>query len=61
MLINLNYRLWNKVNRTVPTGGWAEAKVDIDMTNDELRNTAAVLSGEYVTLDTCWEGRDLSN
>ncbi|KAG6357810.1 hypothetical protein INS49_013689 [Diaporthe citri] len=65
MLINLSDRLWDKVNKTLPTGdddfGGAEPKVDMDILNDVLGDTATVLSGEYVTLNSHWEAWDLPN
>lgn len=65
MLINLSDRLWDKVNKTLPTGdhdfGGAEPKVDMDILNDLLGDTATVLSGEYVTLNSHWEAWDLPN
>lgn len=65
MLINLSDRLWDKVNKTLPTGdddfGGAEPKVDMDILNDVLGDTATVLSGEYVTLNSHWETWDLPN
>lgn len=65
MLINLSDRLWDKVNNTLPTGdddfGGAEPKVDMDILNDVLGDTATVLSGEYVTLNSHWEAWDLPN
>lgn len=63
MLINLSDRLWGKVNNTFPTSekdfGGAEPKVDMDILNDVLGDTATVLSGEYVTLNSHWETWDL--
>lgn len=63
MLINLSDRLWDKVSKTFPTGeddfGGAEPKVDMDILNDVLGDTATVLSGEYVTLNSHWEAWDL--
>lgn len=65
MLINLSDRLWDKVNKTFPTGeedlGGAEPKVDMDIINDVLGDTATVLSGEYVTLNSHWETWELPN
>lgn len=64
MLINLSDRLWDKVNKTLPASGGpggAESKVDMDIMNDELGDTATVLSGEYVTLNSHWEDWDLPN
>lgn len=64
MLINLSDRLWDKVNKTFPISGGsdgAESKVDMDIMNDELGDTATVLSGEYVTLNSHWEDWDLPN
>lgn len=65
MLIKLSDRLWYKVNKTLPTGdddfGGAEPKVDMDIINDALGDTATVLSGEYVTLNSHWEDWDLPN
>lgn len=65
MLINLSDRLWDKVKNTLPTGdddfGGAEPKVDMDILNDVLGDTATVLSGEYVTLNSHWEAWDLPN
>lgn len=65
MLVKLSDRLWNKVNKTLPTGddnfGGAEPRVDMDIMNDVLGDTATVLSGEYVTLNSHWEDWDLPN
>lgn len=65
MLINLSDRLWDKVNQTLPTGdddfGGATPKLDMDILNELLGDTATVLSGEYVTLNSHWEAWDLPN
>lgn len=64
MLINLSDRLWDKVNKTFPTGEEdhdSEARVDMDIINDELGDTTTILSGEYVTLNSHWEAWDLPN
>lgn len=65
MLINLSDRLWDKVNKTLPTGddefGGAQPMLDMDILNELLGNTATVLSGEYVTLNSHWEAWDLPN
>lgn len=64
MLINLSDRLWDKISKTFPVSGGSggpESKVDMDIMNDELGDTATVLSGEYVTLNSHWEDWDLPN
>lgn len=65
MLVKLSDRLWDKVNKTLPTddsiSGGAEPKVDMDIINEALGDTATVLSGEYVTLNSHWEDWDLPN
>ena len=56
MLINLSDRLREKVNKTFSTCDddlvGVEPKVDMDIMNDELGDTAMVLSGEYVALNS---------
>lgn len=64
MLINLSDRLWEKVNKTFSTSDdfdIVKPKADMDVMNDELGDTAMILSGEYVTLNSHWEAWDLPN
>lgn len=63
MMINLSDRLWETVNRTLPSNGdladgasvSAPAGADMDVLNDLFGDTATLLSGEYVTLNSHWE------
>ncbi|KAI3390562.1 hypothetical protein diail_9197 [Diaporthe ilicicola] len=63
MLINLSDRLWDKINMTFSIGDIfeAEPKADMDILNDALGDTAIVLGGQYVTLNSHWEAWDLPN
>lgn len=66
MMINLSDRLWEKVNRTFNSeDDGLEAKVhgsaDMDILNKELGDTAMILSGEYVTLNSHWEDWTIPN
>ncbi|ROW07247.1 hypothetical protein VMCG_03798 [Cytospora schulzeri] len=58
MMITLSDRLWEKVNKTLSGDEWpAEGSLgaDMDILNEELGDTATILSGEYVTLNSHWE------
>ncbi|ROW15695.1 hypothetical protein VPNG_02191 [Cytospora leucostoma] len=61
MMINLSDRLWDIVNQTLPSSGGladgasASAGADMDILNDVFGDTAMILSGEYVTLNSHWE------
>ncbi|KAK7732301.1 hypothetical protein SLS53_008592 [Cytospora paraplurivora] len=61
MMINLSDRLWETVNQTLPNNGGladgasASAGADMDILNDVFGDTAMILSGEYVTLNSHWE------
>lgn len=63
MLINLSDRIWEIVNKTLPTGdddfGGANPMLDMDILNNIFGDTATILSGEYVTLNSHWEAWDL--
>ncbi|KAL1859025.1 hypothetical protein Daus18300_009663 [Diaporthe australafricana] len=64
MLIHLSDRLWDKVNKTFSTSDEfpvVAPKADMDIMNDQLGDTAMILSGEYVTLNSHWEAWDLPN
>lgn len=64
MMITLSDRLWEKVNQTLPLDEWPAGDprgADMDILNDELGDTAMVLSGEYVTLNSHWEDWRLPN
>lgn len=64
MLISLSNRLWDKVNKTmqnVKNLGRAEDRVDMEILNEELGDTATILSGEYVTLNSHWEDWGIPN
>lgn len=64
MLISLSDRVWNKVNKTLQTiqnRGREKDRVGMQILNDELGDTATILSGEYMTLNSHWEDWDIPN
>ncbi|ROV95593.1 hypothetical protein VSDG_05304 [Cytospora chrysosperma] len=61
MMVTLSDRLWHKVNQTLPSRDWPAGGADMDILNKELGDTAMILSGEYVTLNSHWEDWDLPN
>lgn len=64
MMITLSDRLWDKVNQSLPIDEWPPAPpkgADMTILNDEFQDTAMILSGEYVTLNSHWEDWGLPN
>ena len=64
MLITLSDRLWEQINQTFPSDDLADqgpVRADMEVLNDEFRETAMILSGEYVTLNSHWEDWNIPN
>ncbi|TKX23267.1 acetylglucosaminyltransferase-like protein [Elsinoe australis] len=59
MLINLSERLWHRVEAATQHIG--NDKYDMDIINELLGDTALVLPGKYVTINSHWETWDLPN
>ncbi|PNS20954.1 hypothetical protein CAC42_2885 [Sphaceloma murrayae] len=57
MLINLSERLWGRIDAAMKHIG--PDKYDMDIINDELGDTALVLPGKYVTINSHWETWEL--
>lgn len=64
LVITLSDRLWEQVNQTLPSDGSAyqgPVRADMEILNEELGDTAMILSGEYVTLNSHWEDWNIPN
>lgn len=59
MLINLSTRLWDTVGPAINT--IAQDKYDMDVMNDLFGDTATILSGQYLTINSHWEDWNLPN
>ncbi|KAF4552673.1 Hypothetical protein D9617_9g024620 [Elsinoe fawcettii] len=57
MMITLSERLWSKVDDATKHIG--ENKYDMDIINDLFNDTALVLPGRFVTINSHWEAWDL--